>query len=84
MKNKIAIASAFLAAASFSTAEIVVNDFLSFEGFVDSSYLIHTLILIKMQVDKSPTTASKSTKLKSAGCSISTLSLPKSILSMKI
>tara|TARA_B110001469_G_scaffold1717_1_gene1886 strand:+ start:534 stop:1592 length:1059 start_codon:yes stop_codon:yes gene_type:complete len=38
MKNKIAIASAFLAAASFSTAEIVVNDFLSFEGFVDSSY----------------------------------------------
>jgi hypothetical protein len=38
MKNKIAIASAFLAAASFSTAEIVLNDFLSFEGFVDSSY----------------------------------------------
>ena len=38
MKNKIAIASAFLAAASFSTAEIVVNDFLSFEGFVDMSY----------------------------------------------
>jgi hypothetical protein len=38
MKNKIAFASAFFAAASFSTAEIVVNDFLSFEGFVDSSY----------------------------------------------
>lgn len=38
MKNKIAIASAFLAASSFSTAEIVVNDFLSFEGFVDMSY----------------------------------------------
>ena len=38
MKNKIALASAFLAAASFSTAEIVINDFLSFEGFVDSSY----------------------------------------------
>jgi len=38
MKNKIAIASAFLAAASFSTAEIVINEFLSFEGFVDSSY----------------------------------------------
>jgi len=38
MKNKIAFASAFLAAASFSTAEIVVNDFLLFEGFVDSSY----------------------------------------------
>jgi hypothetical protein len=38
MKNKIALASAFFAAASFSTAEIVVNDFLSFEGFVDSSY----------------------------------------------
>ena len=39
MKNTIAIASAaFLAASSFSTAEIVVNDFLSFEGFVDMSY----------------------------------------------
>jgi hypothetical protein len=38
MKNKIAFASAFFAAASFSTAEIVVNDFLSFEGFVDMSY----------------------------------------------
>ena len=38
MKNKIAIASVFLAAASFSNAEIVVNDFLSFEGFVDMSY----------------------------------------------
>jgi hypothetical protein len=38
MKNKIALASAFFAAASISTAEIVVNDFLSFEGFVDSSY----------------------------------------------
>lgn len=38
MKNKIAIASAFLAASSFSTAEIVINDFLSFEGFVDMSY----------------------------------------------
>jgi hypothetical protein len=38
MKNKIAIASAFLAATSFSMGEIVVNDFLSFEGFVDSSY----------------------------------------------
>jgi hypothetical protein len=38
MKNKIAIASAFLAAANFSTAEIVINDFLSFEGFVDMSY----------------------------------------------
>lgn len=38
MKNKIAIASAFLAASSFSTAEIVVNDFLSFEGFIDMSY----------------------------------------------
>ncbi len=41
MKNKIAIASAFLAASSFSTAEIVINDFLSFEGFVDMSY-VHT------------------------------------------
>lgn len=38
MKNKIAIASAFIAASSFSTAEIVINEFLSFEGFVDMSY----------------------------------------------
>ena len=38
MKNKIAIASAFLAASSFSMGEIVINDFLSFEGFVDMSY----------------------------------------------
>jgi len=38
MKNKIAIASAFLAASSFSMGEIVVNEFLSFEGFIDSSY----------------------------------------------
>ena len=41
MKNKIAIASAFLAAASFSMGEIVINDFLSFEGFVDMSYTHH-------------------------------------------
>jgi len=39
MKNKIAIASAaFLAASGASQAEIVINDFLSFEGFVDMSY----------------------------------------------
>ncbi|MGC6455705.1 MAG: outer membrane beta-barrel protein [Coraliomargaritaceae bacterium] len=38
MKNKIAIASAFVAASSLATAEIVINDFLSFEGFVDMSY----------------------------------------------
>lgn len=38
MKNKIALAAAFMAATSFSTAEIVINDFLSFEGFVDMSY----------------------------------------------
>ncbi len=38
MKNKIAIASAFMAASSFSMGEIVVNEFLSFEGFVDMSY----------------------------------------------
>ncbi|MGJ8652112.1 MAG: porin [Opitutaceae bacterium] len=38
MKNKIAIASAFIAASSFSMGEIVINDFLSFEGFVDMSY----------------------------------------------
>ena len=61
--------------------EIVVNEFLSFEGFVDSSY---STLIRALTGDKSPTTASKSTKLKSAGCSTSTLSLPKSILSMKI
>jgi hypothetical protein len=38
MKNKIALAAAFMAATSYSTAEIVINDFLSFEGFVDMSY----------------------------------------------
>ena len=38
MKNKITLASAFLAAFSLATAEIVINDFLSFEGFVDMSY----------------------------------------------
>ncbi|WP_269524914.1 outer membrane beta-barrel protein [Coraliomargarita parva] len=38
MKNKIVFASALLGAASFATAEIVVNDVLSFEGFVDMSY----------------------------------------------
>jgi len=38
MKDKIAIASAFLAASSFSMGEIVINDFLSFEGFIDMSY----------------------------------------------
>lgn len=38
MKHKIAIASAFLAASSFSMGEIEINEFLSFEGFVDSSY----------------------------------------------
>ena len=38
MKNKLAIASAFLAASSFSMGEIVINDSLSFEGYVDSSY----------------------------------------------
>ena len=40
MKNTIAIASAALiAASSASQAEIVINDFLSFEGFVDMSYV---------------------------------------------
>ena len=61
--------------------EIVVNDFLSFEGFVDSSYSHSDA---DIEGTKSPTTASVSTKLKSAGCSTSTLSLPKSILSMKM
>ena len=38
MKNKIAIASAFLAASSFSLAEIALTEGLSVEGFVDTSY----------------------------------------------
>ncbi len=83
MKNKIAIASAFLAASSFSMGEIVVNDFLSFEGFVDSSYSHTELIQTTLRV-MALQTASKSIKLKSAGCSTSTLSLRKSIFSMKV
>lgn len=38
MKNKLAIASVFIAASSFSMGEIVINDSLSFQGYVDSSY----------------------------------------------
>jgi hypothetical protein len=38
LQNKIALASVFMAAASASTAEIVINEFLSFEGFVDMAY----------------------------------------------
>lgn len=38
MKNKIAIASAFIAASSFSFAEIALTENLSVEGFVDMSY----------------------------------------------
>ncbi len=58
MKNKIAIASAFIAASSFSTAEIVINDFLSFEGFVDMSYS-HT------EVDNAGNVANASTSANS-------------------
>ena len=38
MKNKIAIASAFLAASSFSFAEIALTENISVTGFVDMSY----------------------------------------------
>jgi len=38
MKNKIAIASAFIAASSFSFAEIALTESLSVEGFIDASY----------------------------------------------
>ena len=38
MKNKIAIASAFFAASSFSFAEIALTESLSVEGFIDTSY----------------------------------------------
>ena len=38
MKNKIAIASAFIAASSFSFAEIALTESLSVEGFIDTQY----------------------------------------------
>lgn len=38
MKKTIAITSALAAVTSLATAEIKINDFLSFEGFVDMSY----------------------------------------------
>ena len=38
MKNKIAIASAFIAASSFSFAEIALTESLSVEGFIDTGY----------------------------------------------
>jgi hypothetical protein len=38
MKNKIAIASAFIAASSFSFAEIALTESFSVEGFIDTSY----------------------------------------------
>ena len=38
MKKTIAITSALAAASSLATAEIKINEFLSFEGFVDMSY----------------------------------------------
>jgi len=38
MKNKIAIASAFFAASSFSFAEIALTESLSVEGFIDTAY----------------------------------------------
>jgi hypothetical protein len=38
MKTPLTLATVFIAASSFSNAEIVVNDFLSFEGFIDMSY----------------------------------------------
>ena len=43
MKKTIAITSALAAASSLATAEIKINEFLSFEGFVDMSYS-HTAI----------------------------------------
>ena len=39
MKKTIAITSALAAASSLATAEIKINEFLSFEGFVDMSYV---------------------------------------------
>lgn len=38
MKNKIAIASAFIAASSFSFAEIALTESFSVEGFIDTQY----------------------------------------------
>ena len=45
MKNKLAIATAFIAASSLSMGEIVINDSLSFQGYVDSSYRYNDTIL---------------------------------------
>ncbi len=39
MKKTLILTSAFVAASTASMAEIVINDFLSFEGFVDMSYV---------------------------------------------
>ncbi|MGB1128381.1 MAG: hypothetical protein ACPG3X_08465, partial [Opitutales bacterium] len=38
MKKERLLLPALVAASSLSTAEIVINDFLAFEGFVDMSY----------------------------------------------
>lgn len=40
MKKQISIASAFVAASGLSLGEIKVNEYLSFEGFVDASYSV--------------------------------------------
>ena len=69
MKNKIALASAFMAASSLATAEIVINDFLSFEGFVDMSYT-HTDTDTDLPGILGSNNSYKSTKSKSAGSSI--------------
>ncbi len=81
MKNKIAIASAFIAASSFSFAEIALTENISVEGFVDMSYS-HSDADNGAQL-KNPLTPLVSTKLKSTGYSASVMSLPKLILSMK-
>ena len=59
MKNKLAIATAFIAASSLSMGEIVINDSLSFQGYVDSSYRYNDTSLLgvdssteESQIDK--------------------------------
>ena len=51
MKYKIVIAAALLATASFSIAEIVVNDFFFFIGFVDSPYSPADFDTVTSQID---------------------------------
>ena len=66
MKNKIALVSTFMATSSFSIAEIVINDFLSVEGFVDMAY---THSDVEVDNNSNPTTVLVWIRLRSIGFS---------------